>query len=73
MEGTKLIASLRLSLIGLFLIPFDLLLRLIGPQYRLFFLFFATTPPGMVAWLGRLRAIRAGASAAKRVVKASGD
>lgn len=62
-----MIASLRLRLIGLLLLPLDLLLRLIGPSYTLYFYFFRITPPRWLAWLGRLRAVRAGHNAYEKV------
>ena len=49
-RGRKQVAMFVLRL-GL--VPFDLLLRLIGPKYRLFYWFFLTAPPGLVGWLGR--------------------
>ena len=44
---------------GILLLPVGLLLRVIGPSYRLFFWFFLVTPPSLVAWIARLRAVRA--------------
>ena len=53
--------------IRLFLIPADLALLLIGPRYKLYLWLFGVAPPGWLAWLGRLRAIRAANYAARRV------
>ena len=62
-----MLPRLMMTFIRMGLLPFDLLLHLIGPNYRLFYWFFLTAPPGFVAWLGRLRAIRAADSAVRRV------
>ncbi len=58
-------AKARLIRIGL--VPFDWVLAFIGPRYPLFEWFFRTTPPSVVAWLSRLRAIRASDMAIRRV------
>ena len=58
-------AKARLIRIGL--VPVDWLLAIIGPRYDLFAWFFRTTPPPVVSWLGRLRAVRAGDLAIRRV------
>src|SRR5687767_8662190 len=58
---------LKLTFIRVGLLPFDFLLRLIGPNYRLFYWFFLTAPAGLVGWLGRLRAIRAADTAVQKV------
>jgi phenylacetate-CoA ligase len=58
---------LQMALIRVCLVPLDLLLRVVGPNYRLFYWFFLVAPPAIVAWLGRLRAIRAAANAARTV------
>lgn len=55
------------SIIRLGLTPVDLILNLIGPRYQLFFWFFAIAPPYVVAWLGRLLAMRACDQAARKV------
>ncbi len=39
--------------------PVDVLLRLVGPRYTLFFWFFRVSPPAVIAWLGKMRAVRA--------------
>ena len=54
-------------IIGLALVPVDLLLGFIGPRYELFFWFFAIVPPPVVAWLGRLLAVRACDNAVRKV------
>ena len=62
-----MITFLTLRLIRLFLIPFDLLLKVVGPRYTLYFMLFTIAPPRPVGWLGRLRAIRASDNARRRV------
>jgi phenylacetate-CoA ligase len=58
---------LKFALLRAFLFPVDCLLRIIGPNYRLFYAFFAIAPPAFVAWLARLRTIRAVDHAVRRV------
>jgi phenylacetate-CoA ligase len=58
---------LKLALIRAFLLPLDLLLHVIAPNYQLFYWFFAVVPPSVVAWLARLRAVRAADHAARTV------
>ncbi len=41
------------------LVPADFALSFIGPRYRLYFWFFSVAPPSWIAWLSRLRTIRA--------------
>ncbi len=41
------------------LIPTDFVLSFVGPRYRLYFWFFSVIPPSWIAWLGRLRTVRA--------------
>lgn len=65
--GNPLRFWLLSPLVDLILLPFDLLLRLVGPNYRLFYLFFLWTPPALVAWLARLRAVRALRTGYRRV------
>ncbi len=57
----------KMTLIRVGLLPSDLLLRVMGPKYLLFYWFFKLAPPSVVAWLARLRAIRAVDRAARRV------
>jgi len=57
--------SIKAIAVGL--MPVDLLLRVIGPNYRLFFWLFLVMPPGLVAWVFRLRAIRAADYAYRKV------
>lgn len=47
--------------------PIDLVLQLIGPSFTLFIGLFRTVPPPVLAWLGRVRAVRACDHAARRV------
>ena len=54
-------------LIRISLVPVDWILSIIGPQYTLFYWFFRIAPPALVAWVGRLRAIRAADHAIRRV------
>jgi phenylacetate-CoA ligase len=56
-----------MSFIRVGLLPFDLLLHVLGPNYRLFSWFFATAPPAFVARLARLRAVRAADHAVRNV------
>ena len=65
-EGAML-TNIKLRMIGLALIPFDLMLKFFGPRYTLFYWFFKITPPPMVAWVSGLRAVRASAHAARKV------
>jgi phenylacetate-CoA ligase len=62
-----LLAHVRLLVLRSMLVPVDLLLRVLGPRYRLYMWFITVTPPPIVAWMGRLRAIRACEHAARRV------
>ena len=55
------------SAIRIGLIPVDLILKVVGPRYAPFFWFLAVAPPALIAWLGRLRAVRATERAAQRV------
>jgi phenylacetate-CoA ligase len=57
--GTDDGSRLPMVIIRLILLPVDWVLRLLGPRYDWYFLFFRAAPPGLVAWLGRLRAVRA--------------
>ncbi|MFQ5879930.1 MAG: phenylacetate--CoA ligase family protein [Dehalococcoidia bacterium] len=60
---------LRLRQLALtaFLRPLDLVLRFLGPRYKLYLWFFIVAPPGLMRWLGRLLAERAVYQAAVRV------
>ena len=59
--------KLNRVIICLGLLPVDVVLRIMGPRYWLFFWFLASAPPSLVAWVGRLQAIRAGDHAARKV------
>ena len=69
LKGERSAISLGRSLrvIRLVLIPVDLILKIVGPRYSLYFWVFRVAPPSMVAWLGRLRAIRAADNASRNV------
>jgi phenylacetate-CoA ligase len=54
-------------LIRVFLIPIDRALLFIGPRYSLYFWFFSVTPPSWIAWLGKVRAVRAADHAMRKV------
>ncbi|MDP6403423.1 MAG: phenylacetate--CoA ligase family protein, partial [SAR202 cluster bacterium] len=58
---------LVIAVIRLALVPADLLLAFVGPRYRLYFWVLRVTPPSAVAWLGRIRAIRACDNAERKV------
>ncbi len=58
---------LVIAVIRLALVPADLLLAFVGPRYRLYFWVLRVAPPSAVAWLGRIRAIRACDNAARKV------
>lgn len=60
-------AKLRLGVLRAALRPLDLLLHVIGPRYTLFLWFFRVVPPSVVSQLSRLRAIRAGDHARRKV------
>ena len=60
-------AGLNPGIVRLILLPMDLVLRIIGPRYRLYFWFFGVAPPRILAWLGRLRAVRASDHAFRKV------
>ena len=68
-EGKRSIlgARERLLLIRVGLVPVDWLLHIVGPKYTLFYWFFRIAPPALVAWVGKLRAIRALDHAVRRV------
>lgn len=55
------------GIVRLILLPVDLVLRFIGPRYRLYFWFFGLAPPRILEWLGRLRAVRASDHAYRKV------
>src|SRR5690348_413199 len=67
LQSEGMTMRLKTALLRAFLFPVDLLLRIIGPNYRLFYAFFAIAPPAFVAWLARLRTIRAVDHAVRRV------
>src|SRR5688572_22325091 len=51
----------------LLLVPLDFFREILLPRYSLYLSFFRLTPVGVVAWLGRVRAVRAVEDAVARV------
>ena len=62
-----MLAGMRRLMIRAGLIPVDHALSFIGPRYRLYFWFFSIVPPSWIAWLARLRTVRAADHAARKV------
>jgi phenylacetate-CoA ligase len=62
-----LFSAINRLLIRAFLVPADRALAFVGPRYSFYFWFFSVTPPSWIAWLGRLRAIRAADHARRKV------
>ena len=56
---TPMLLALRDQVLRIALRPVDVVLRLIGPSYTLFIWLFRVVPASMIAWLGRVRAVRA--------------
>jgi len=62
-----MLTTIQRLMIRVGLLPADIALSFIGPQYRLYFWFFSLAPPTWIAWLGRLRTVRAMDHAARKV------
>lgn len=62
-----MLASIQRLVIRIGLLPADVALSFVGPRYRLYFWFFSLAPPSWIAWLARLRTIRAADHAARKV------
>ena len=57
--GKVQILRLRYVALSALLLPLDLMLRLLGPRYQVYFCFIVAAPPGLIRRLGRLLAQRA--------------
>ena len=60
-------SRLPVGIIRIILRPVDWLFVFLGPRYGPYLMFFRVAPPGLVAWLGRLRAVRVADHASRRV------